>query len=246
MRRMNIKTRIQDGARDFKHFQKDYGTTTAFWKKYQIEVQRKQQLERLQVGKNPENQGGLVRKWKRWVKCELEKFGESSGLFDTIEICILGKSTSDPFQIRLKHGNGPPISLIDVGYSVSQILHILVPILREKTESRFLLQQPELHLHPRTQAQLASFLINMHKAFNHGFVVETHSDYIVDRTRIEIMKGNINPEMVSLIYFQPVSDGNKIKVHNIDLDKQANLIGAPTSFRDFFMRESDQLLGIQD
>ena len=183
--------------------------------------------------------------WNK-LKCQLEKFGEGSGLFDAIEIRLLGESTSDPFQIRLKHRNGPPITLIDVGYGVSQILPILVPIMREKTESRFLLQQPELHLHPRGQAQLASFLISMHKAFHFGFVVETHSDYIIDRTRIEIMKGNINPEKVSLIYFQPVSDGNKVKVHNIDFDDQANLIGAPTSFRDFFTRESDQLLGIQD
>ena len=146
----------------------------------------------------------------------------------------------------MKHGSGPPITLIDDGYGVSQILPILIGILKEKGESRFLMQQPELHLHPRGQAQLASFLINVHKAFHHSFVVETHSDYIVDRTRIEIMKGNIDPENVSLIYFQPVSDGNKVKVHNIGFDNQANLIGAPTSFRDFFTRESGELLGIQN
>ena len=64
---------------------------------------------------------------------------------------------------------------------------------------------------------------------------------MVNRARIEIMNKRIAPEDVSLIYLEPV--GNKVIVHNIRFDEQANLLGAPNGYRDFFLHESDKLLG---
>ena len=82
------------------------------------------------------------------------------------------------------------------------------------TSVRFFMQQPEVHLHPKGQAELSSLLISLMKYRDIiSFIVETHSDAMIDRARIEIMKGNISPEDVSLIYLEP--KGNSIGVHNI-------------------------------
>ena len=174
------------------------------------------------------------------LKHRLVSFGKASGLFGDINVRRLGKSTSDPFQLQIKV-NGPKVNLIDVGYGVNQILPILVRIFNESQITNFLMQQPEVHLHPRGQAELSSLLIDLIKQRKHSFVIETHSDYMVDRARIEIMKKRIAPEDVSLIYLEP--SGNHVKVHNIAFDDQANLLGAPGSYREFFLRESDRLLG---
>ena len=64
---------------------------------------------------------------------------------------------------------------------------------------------------------------------------------MVDRARIEIMKNRISPEDVSLIYLEPTD--NHVKVHNITSDEQANLLGVPPGYREFFLKESDKLLG---
>ncbi len=181
---------------------------------------------------------------KKWetLKQKLLEFGKASGLFADIVTRRLGRSRSDPFQLQIKVG-GHKTNLVDVGYGVSQILPILVRImLRKKTG--FLLQQPEVHLHPRGQAELTSLLAEMTRGqeWQNSFVIETHSDYMIDRARIEIMKGRIKPEDVSLIYFEP--DGNRVKTHNIGFDSQANMIGVPQGYRDFFLRESDKFLGL--
>ena len=107
------------------------------------------------------------------------------------------------------------------------------------------MQQPEVHLHPKAQAELSSLLCQLATKERKTFVVETHSDYMIDRARIEIMKGNINPEDVSLIYLEPVSNGSKVQVHNITLDKQANLVGVPKGYRSFFLDETSSLLGLE-
>ena len=199
---------------------------------------------------------------KRWeaLKGKLVDFGKSSGLFQNIDIRNFGGSMGNPFQLKVKV-KGPISNIIDVGYGISQVLPILVNIfdqpasrrqtysLRRQTHRRgsilfFLLQQPEVHLHPRAQAALSSLLATAASQEGRSFIVETHSDYMIDRARIEIRKGNIRPEDVSLIYFEP--KGNVVKVHNISFDKMGNMEGVPQHYREFFMTEYRRLMGFED
>ncbi len=172
------------------------------------------------------------------LKNSILDFGKASGLFADVRVKHLGK-LGDPFQLQIT-ARGPRSNLMDVGYGVSQVLPILVRILNVKN-TRFLLQQPEVHLHPKGQAELTSLFVDAIKKRQNSFVVETHSDYMVDRARIEIMKGRLNPEDLSLIYLEPFQ--NKVRVHNIHFDREGNMEGAPAGYRAFFLKESDTLLG---
>lgn len=190
--------------------------------------------------------------WKE-LESQLVAFGKSSGLFQNIKIKkLVGRSLSDPFQLQFKV-RGPTSNIIDVGYGVSQILPVLVQILnpniskntRHPPQLTFsLLQQPEVHLHPKAQAEFSSLLTKLASEGNRSFIVETHSDYMIDRARIEIRRGNIRPEDVSLIYFEPKE--NIVKVHSIRFDKMGNMEGVPPHFREFFLKESDRLMGFED
>ena len=187
------------------------------------------------------------------LKTQLVEFGRNSGLFENIDVKNFGRSLGAPFQLEVKV-RGPKANITDVGYGVSQILPILVQILnpsisknvrRDPMQSFFsLLQQPEIHLHPKAQAEFSSLLTKLAGQGSQSFIVETHSDYMIDRARVDIMRGNIRPEDVSLIYFEP--KGRVVKVHNISFDKMANLIGAPTNYREFFLKESKRLMGFKD
>ena len=192
---------------------------------------------------------------KQWetLKAQLIEFGKSSGLFENIEVKNLGRSLGAPFQLKFKV-RGPNANIVDVGYGVSQILPILVHALNTEPSRHlpsslrpadyFLLQQPEVHLHPRAQAELSSLLAQLTNQNNRAFIIETHSDYMISRARVDIIRGNIRPEDVSLIYFEPKR--NVVKVHNIGFDEMGDMIGAPTNYRDFFLRESKRLLGFED
>ena len=185
-------------------------------------------------------------KSEAWHKLyeSLKDFGEKSGLFTDIKVKKLGGSLSNPFQLELKIRKGTATNLIDVGYGISQILPLLVRILRKK-EHVFLMQQPEVHLHPQAQAALASLLATLAKQKNNTFIIETHSDYMVNRARIDIMKGNIKPEDVSLIYLE--AKGKDVEVHNLCFDKQGDFKDdPPDSYDDFFLSESHKLLGWKD
>ena len=181
--------------------------------------------------------------WKL-LQNKLNDFGQQTGLFKAIRIKKHGQKMSDPFQISVRTNSSWARNITDVGYGVSQILPILVRVLNEPGNASFLLQQPEVHLHPKGQAGLATLLCELvanHRT-SHSFIIETHSDHMIDRVRIEIMKKNIPPDDVSLIYFEP--QGNFAAVHNITFDEQGNMIDAPPGYREFFMNEGDRLLGL--
>ena len=187
------------------------------------------------------------------LKTRLVEFGRNSGLFENIDVKNFGRSLGAPFQLQVKV-RGPKANITDVGYGVSQILPILVQILNPSISKNVrhhpmqsfvsLLQQPEIHLHPRAQAEFSSLLVKLANEGEQSFIVETHSDYMLDRARIEIIRGNICPEDVSLIYFEP--KGRIVKVHNISFDKMANMVGVPPHYGEFFLKESKRLLGFKD
>lgn len=171
----------------------------------------------------------------------LESFGRHSGLFTRVDVRQLGTSESDPFQIQI-HIGGKTINLIDVGYGVSQILPIIVDCLRGEEGGIYLLQQPEVHLHPRAQAELGSFLAVLAKKQSKRFVIETHSDYLVDRIRMDIRdKKEITPEDVALLYFE--RKNGEATIHRLELDDQGNILNAPPGYRSFFLEEERRFLG---
>ena len=162
---------------------------------------------------------------------DLVDFGHESGLFSDIKVRSHGKQMSDPFQLQVKVRSGSYANIVDVGYGVSQSLPIIVDV-RSERQCVFLLQQPEVHLHPRAQAGLAELFVESYRKSRNRFLIETHSDHIVDRIRILVRRQAIKPDAVSILYFEP--QGNSVKIHNIRVDRDGNLNGAPDGYRDFF------------
>ncbi len=181
-------------------------------------------------------------RWKPLHR-NLSEFGRESGMFSDIRVRRLGKHMSDPFQMQVKARSGTPANIMDVGYGVSQSLPILVDI-NSHRDALFLLQQPEVHLHPRAQAELATVFAASARENGNSFMIETHSDHIVDRMRILVRQGKLPAEDVSILYFEPVK--NAVQIHNLEVGSDGNLENVPPGYRDFFLRESDRLLGFED
>ena len=185
------------------------------------------------------SQGG--KEWER-LKGALTEFGKTSGLFD--EIIIRSFETdegSDPFQLQVRESGSPkdsyPRNLIDVGYGVSQVLPVIVQLLRDDGPPMFLLQQPEVHLHPRAQAALGSLFCKIASA-GRPLIIETHSDYILDRVRLDVRdkETKLQPSDVSILFFE--RQDLDVQIHSIRIDEMGNILDAPQSYRQFFMDET--------
>ena len=111
----------------------------------------------------------------------------------------------------------------------------------KRADSMFLLEKPEKFLHPKTQAELATAMIQS----GQRYLIETHSEHFSDRFRIEVMNGNLSPEDLNILYFERSSDGKSSTLHNIGVEKDGNLIGVPKSYVAWKYDEMNRLLGFK-
>ena len=100
------------------------------------------------------------------------------------EIQMEETSLGPVLQVR-EHPNGKWLHLTQVGVGVSQLLPVIVLCLMVGKGSVVMLEQPELHLHPKLQQQLGDFLLACALS-GRQLIVETHSEYIVSRLRRRI------------------------------------------------------------
>ena len=175
------------------------------------------------------------------LKAKLDAFGRESGLFDDFSVKQLTGVEGGPFQLQVrkfgKNGRkGPRRNLMDVGFGISQVLPTLAALFRADGPSMFLLQQPELHLHPSAQAALGSLFCETASS-GRQLIIETHSDYILDRVRLDVrdQRTNLKPEDVAILYFE--RGGLDVRIHPIRFDEDGNVRDTPLNYRRFFIDE---------
>lgn len=91
---------------------------------------------------------------------------------------IDAKTVEELVKLEIERDGGAREVISDVGFGFSQVLPILVQAAVMPEETTLLIEQPELHLHPRAQTKLAEVIA---EASNSGrrFLIETHSEHFV-------------------------------------------------------------------
>jgi hypothetical protein len=98
------------------------------------------------------------------------------------------------------------MDLTQVGVGVSQLLPVLVQVLVAPPGSVLVVEQPELHLHPRVQSRLADLFVSA--AMNDRQIIcETHSEYMVTRLRLLVAAERIAYGAVLRVHFVERREG---------------------------------------
>lgn len=107
-------------------------------------------------------------------------------------------------------------NIVDVGFGVSQALPIIVQGLYMTKDQSLLLEQPEIHLHPEMQLQMADFLIAL-AANEKNVIVETHSDHIINRIVHRVMQNyeELN-KLVNIYIVEKENNCSKVRLKIID------------------------------
>lgn len=161
------------------------------------------------------------------------------GVVKKVETADKGKLGYE-LQVKIADKDRPQ-DLTHVGVGVSQILPILVMCLLADSDNILVLEQPELHLHPKVQSKLCDFFIAM-SGFNRQCLVETHSEYMINRLRLRIAQGaqeRIAKE--SPIYFIE-KNHNESTIRKVEINRFGVVQDWPKDFFDQSDREVEAIL----
>jgi predicted ATPase len=132
------------------------------------------------------------------------------------------KEGSERYEVIIKDINtGIDVNMADVGFGVSQVLPVILEFLITPTNSTIMVEQTEIHLHPKAQALIGELLVDILKRRRDmKFIIETHSDLLLSRICTLIAEGKYKKENVIIYYFDPTKNGTKIKEITISEDGQ--------------------------
>lgn len=146
------------------------------------------------------------------------------------------KNDENTIQLNVKGNN-----IADVGFGVGQALPILVEGITMSYEQSILIEQPEIHLHPRMQMRMADFLITL-ALTNHNLVIETHSDHIINRIVRRALECKDDSLINNIaIYFVDNFNG-KSKVEEITIDRITGITQCPEAFFSQFASETNLIV----
>ena len=100
----------------------------------------------------------------------------------------------------------------ELGVGFSQLAPIILLCLSSSPGTTILLEQPELHLHPKVQQKFADFIIEMMEYRGLQIILETHSDHMLNRIRRRIAEEKLEKDSSTLfencsIYFAEREEG---------------------------------------
>ena len=153
------------------------------------------------------------------------------GMFQRVDVRS-EKSIMYQILFRLgRAGTRKAVTIADVGFGVSQMLPILVLGLRSHESSILLLEQPEIHLHPKLQANLADFLLTLAEQ-KRRLIVETHSDHLINRLRRRIAEDPTDElrNKVSILFVHPPRNGQGAIVESLQIDRFGVIENWPPNF----------------
>jgi predicted ATPase len=186
------------------------------------------------VGRLGENTVDQVSEWESARSDKLRQLKDHLAELQLLTDIKTVRMRSGRFDVLVKpHRQGISASLVDVGFGISQFLPILVADVQLGRGSTLAVSQPEIHLHPSVQADLASYFAGRCDDEDKRYIIETHSEYLLNRLRLLIVQERLDPEDVSIVYLRNSSAGAQLFA--IEFTKTGEILGAPEDFFKTYM-----------
>ena len=131
---------------------------------------------------------------------------------------------------------------VNVGTGVTYISALIIAALSCKAGDTLIVENPEIHLHPRAQSRLMEFM-----AFLCGrglqVILETHSDHIYNGMRKCIKRNMLSRDKIAAYYFE-LNETMQTQIHHITFNNQGAEETHPYGMFDQFDDDLDELIGI--
>lgn len=150
------------------------------------------------------------------------------GLIHSFTVKEIKEGTNRWQALVVTRKGGSEVLLTDVGFGVSQVLPVVTLLLYVPEGSTVILEQPEIHLHPLAQANLADVIIYAARRRRVQVIVESHSEHLLLRLQRRIAEQTLPAEDVKL-YFSDAPAGVS-RLTSLDLDLFGNIGNWPPNF----------------
>ncbi|HBL8951878.1 TPA: DUF3696 domain-containing protein [Enterobacter hormaechei] len=148
------------------------------------------------------------------------------------------------YQINLSNADcSSEVTISDVGFGYSQVIPIILMCLLSSPGDLILLEQPEIHLHPSSAANLADLFLRFIKD-GRRIMVETHSAELINRLRLRVIEEPSIKDDINIVFVENTGDGKKsgATIMQFKIDENGMFPEYPDGFLDESTKLADAIL----
>jgi len=149
------------------------------------------------------------------------------------------EQTSDTIKVTFASDDIEGLSPFNVGAGNSYLAKILIMGLSCLKGQILIIENPEIHLHPKAQAKLADFFVFLENA-GIQVIIETHSEHLINKLRYNVYKKKLEYENTVIYYKESIqSDFQKISINKNGhfINEEMVEIDFPSGFFDSTLQE---------
>ena len=121
------------------------------------------------------------------------------------------------------------LSLLAEGFGTNALVQLLFEVVRTVPGATALIEEPEIHLHPKAQAELASVLVKEAKSTGKQIMMTTHSEHVVGRLLTLVAEGELPADELAIYSFEKDKAG-VCSASEIEVTDRGQVTGGLTSF----------------
>ena len=122
------------------------------------------------------------------------------------------------------------ISLLAEGFGTNALVQLLFEVVRTAPGATVLIEEPEIHLHPKAQADLASVLVEEAKSGGKQIVMTTHSEHVAGRLLTLVAEGNLSADELAIYSFEKADETGVCSASEIEVTDRGQVTGGLKSF----------------
>lgn len=156
------------------------------------------------------------------------------GIIHSFQVKPVAKGRKEYEVLVRTRPRAPEVKLTDVGFGVAQVLPALVQAFYAPPGSTVWMEQPEIHLHPMAQANLADAMISAVQAYENGekrktqLIIETHSEHFLTRLQRRVAERHISAEDIAVYFVKSGNNGAELEA--LELDDDGEILNWPKNF----------------